>query len=95
MVIVIEVVKVTILIEVVEAVGLEDIVKLEDNVEVEDDVELVDDIELNDVELVVVGCPLTFGTALGPDPISTIFSEVAPNTAGARWASLLSRSNTT
>ena len=57
-------------------------------VEVVDIVEVVglEDVEVDGVEIVVVGCRLTFGTAFGPDPIWTIFCGVAPNTAGARWA---------
>jgi hypothetical protein len=47
------------------------------------------------VDFGLVCTPVTLGTALGPDPISTIFSEVALITACARWAFLLSRSYTT
>jgi hypothetical protein len=92
-------------VDVFEEVGLEAGVEVEDDIKLGDDVEIVeaaepgDDVEVEDdvesVVLEVVPCPMTVGTAFGPDPICTIFSDVAPNTAGARWACLLSRSKTT
>lgn len=90
---VVKVVEVVKVIKIGEGIKVAKVFEVVEVVELKDDVEVEDDVVL--VVIAVVGCPLTFGTAFGPDPIGTIFSDVAPNTTGARWACLLSRSNTT